>query len=487
MRQERRQPAGVGQHVGVEEGDERGRRGREPGVARGGRAAGAVVAQHPWPRRARATARRASGSADPSSTTITPPRPAGSAASRRATASVRSLTGTTTVTSRGPGPPPSATGCTTPVSSSRLASARDVASVTVNPPSGQQRASGGGEAQHARRCPAEQHPAAVEGDDVPVDDDAQAVGQGDVDGPGSGRHVFRRLDHPPIVTRWPRGDRRTRADLVRVRPPPVRRAVARRGAAGADGGARDAGGVANGLALPPVRVAGLLLVDGLGARLLQRYAADAPFLSSLPDAGPLTAGFPSSTATSLTSLGTGTPPGHHGMVGITMRVGSGRRTRLLHTLHWTAAGTNAALRPARRLPAGGRPAAPDRAGAGGGRRHRGDGRVGAAVRELRADPRGAARRDLPRRRRARRPRRRDDHRAARAGPAALLRLPRRPRRARARARPRLPAVADAALRRRPAGRADRGPPAGGRGAGGDRRPRDGHASTARSTSTRPRT
>ena len=100
------------------------------------------------------------------------------------------------------------------------------------------------------------------------------------------------------------------------------------------------GGVANGLALPPVRVAGLLLVDGLGARLLQRYAADAPFLSSLPDAGPLTAGFPSSTSTSLTSLGTGTSPGHHGMVGITMRVGSGRRTRLLHTLHWTAVGTN---------------------------------------------------------------------------------------------------------------------------------------------------
>ena len=28
------------------------------------------------------------------------------------------------------------------------------------------------------------------------------------------------------------------------------------------------------------------------------------------------------------------------MVGITMRVGSGRRTRLLHTLHWTAVGTN---------------------------------------------------------------------------------------------------------------------------------------------------
>jgi hypothetical protein len=102
-------------------------------------------------------------------------------------------------------------------------------------------------------------------------------------------------------------------------------------------------GVTDGLAVPPVRVAGLLLVDGLGARLLQRYAADAPFLSSLPDAGPLTAGFPSSTATSLTSLGTGTVPGHHGMVGITMRVGAGAGARLLHTLHWTAPGVKPPL------------------------------------------------------------------------------------------------------------------------------------------------
>ena len=89
------------------------------------------------------------------------------------------------------------------------------------------------------------------------------------------------------------------------------------------------------LAIPPVRAAGLLLIDGLGAPQLRRYAADAPFLAALPDAGPLTAGFPSSTATSLTSLGTGTPPGVHGMVGITMRVGSVRRPTLLHTLHWT--------------------------------------------------------------------------------------------------------------------------------------------------------
>jgi hypothetical protein len=92
--------------------------------------------------------------------------------------------------------------------------------------------------------------------------------------------------------------------------------------------------------IAPVRAAGLLLVDGLGAELLRRYAADAPFLAGLPDAGPLTAGFPSSTATSLTSLGTGSPPGAHGMVGITMRVGSARRPTLLHTLHWTDARTN---------------------------------------------------------------------------------------------------------------------------------------------------
>jgi hypothetical protein len=94
------------------------------------------------------------------------------------------------------------------------------------------------------------------------------------------------------------------------------------------------------LAIPPVRAAGLLLVDGLGAELLRRHAADAPFLSRLPDAGPVTAGFPSSTSTSLTTLGTGLPPGAHGMLGITMRVGSRRRPTLLHTLHWTDFRTN---------------------------------------------------------------------------------------------------------------------------------------------------
>jgi hypothetical protein len=94
------------------------------------------------------------------------------------------------------------------------------------------------------------------------------------------------------------------------------------------------------LAVPPVRAAALLLVDGLGSELLRRHATDAPFLASLPDVGPLTAGFPSSTSISLTSLGTGVPPGSHGLLGIALHAGG----RLLDTLSWTAHGSTVDLR-----------------------------------------------------------------------------------------------------------------------------------------------
>lgn len=60
----------------------------------------------------------------------------------------------------------------------------------------------------------------------------------------------------------------------------------------------------------------VLLVDGLGAQLLRRHAGEAPFLSSLTSR-PLTAGFPATTVTSLSSLGTGLPPGEHGLTGYT--------------------------------------------------------------------------------------------------------------------------------------------------------------------------
>jgi Type I phosphodiesterase / nucleotide pyrophosphatase len=89
----------------------------------------------------------------------------------------------------------------------------------------------------------------------------------------------------------------------------------------------------NVLGLPETTRACLLIVDGLGWELLRDHPAAAPFLNELTMSGyPLTAGFPSTTATSLTSLGTGRPPGSHGMLGYQVAVpGTGR---LLNALHW---------------------------------------------------------------------------------------------------------------------------------------------------------
>ncbi len=76
----------------------------------------------------------------------------------------------------------------------------------------------------------------------------------------------------------------------------------------------------------PVRRLCILLVDGLGARQLAAAPDAAPFLTSRT--APATAermrvigtGFPSTTAVSLSSLGTGLPPGEHGLVGYLMAV-----------------------------------------------------------------------------------------------------------------------------------------------------------------------
>ncbi|MEV0064294.1 alkaline phosphatase family protein [Nocardia sp. NPDC050718] len=75
----------------------------------------------------------------------------------------------------------------------------------------------------------------------------------------------------------------------------------------------------------------VLLVDGLGAQALAEHADIAPFLSSLPPAT-MTAGFPSTTATSLTTLGTGLPPGEHGIVGYLLRLPE--EQRLFNSLRW---------------------------------------------------------------------------------------------------------------------------------------------------------
>lgn len=87
------------------------------------------------------------------------------------------------------------------------------------------------------------------------------------------------------------------------------------------------------LELPPAASYVVFLVDGLGAELLAAHAGVAPYLGSLlARQEPGTCGVPSTTATSLTSLGTGLPPGAHGMVGFTQRVPG--TDRVLNSLFW---------------------------------------------------------------------------------------------------------------------------------------------------------
>ncbi|WP_336053913.1 alkaline phosphatase family protein [Streptomyces sp. CA2R101] len=82
-------------------------------------------------------------------------------------------------------------------------------------------------------------------------------------------------------------------------------------------------GLATSMELAPADRACVFLIDGLGWELLRAHPEEAPFLTSLLDTSfngsgrPLTAGFPSTTATSLASVGTGLPPGSHGLPGYT--------------------------------------------------------------------------------------------------------------------------------------------------------------------------
>ncbi|WP_174553570.1 alkaline phosphatase family protein [Nocardia arizonensis] len=85
-----------------------------------------------------------------------------------------------------------------------------------------------------------------------------------------------------------------------------------------------------GLGLTARRVC-VLLVDGLGAEALTAGAQAAPFLTGLAPRT-ITAGFPSTTATSLSSLGVGVPPGQHGIVGYLIQVPG--QDRLVNTLRW---------------------------------------------------------------------------------------------------------------------------------------------------------
>jgi hypothetical protein len=83
-------------------------------------------------------------------------------------------------------------------------------------------------------------------------------------------------------------------------------------------------GMSTGLRLAPADRVCVFLVDGLGWELLKAHPDEAPFLTSLLASSrggtraPITAGFPSTTATSLASVGTGRPPGAHGLPGYTV-------------------------------------------------------------------------------------------------------------------------------------------------------------------------
>ena len=81
-------------------------------------------------------------------------------------------------------------------------------------------------------------------------------------------------------------------------------------------------GWADALALPASDRWVVLLVDGLGALNLAAAAEEAPFLMSLvagEHSTTVTSGAPSTTATSITCLGTGLAPGQHGIVGYAFR------------------------------------------------------------------------------------------------------------------------------------------------------------------------
>lgn len=74
----------------------------------------------------------------------------------------------------------------------------------------------------------------------------------------------------------------------------------------------------------------LLVVDGLGHEQLSRRWALAPTLGSM-QGGPIHTVAPSTTASALTSITTGTPPGEHGLIGYRVSEGG----QVLNVLRWT--------------------------------------------------------------------------------------------------------------------------------------------------------
>ena len=97
-------------------------------------------------------------------------------------------------------------------------------------------------------------------------------------------------------------------------------------------------GFSNVLGIAPLTGVCLLVIDGLGWDLLRNHPHAAPFLTqAATDLLPLAAGFPSTTPTSLASLGTGLPPGEHGLVGFVIAVPG--QDRPMNTVTWQLMGS----------------------------------------------------------------------------------------------------------------------------------------------------
>lgn len=86
------------------------------------------------------------------------------------------------------------------------------------------------------------------------------------------------------------------------------------------GAAMGVDGLVDVVGLPQARGYVLFLVDGLGEVNLRHHGEHAPFLSGLDSVPDVRSNIPSTTVTSLTSLGTGVTPGQHGVAGYTVRV-----------------------------------------------------------------------------------------------------------------------------------------------------------------------
>lgn len=109
---------------------------------------------------------------------------------------------------------------------------------------------------------------------------------------------------------------------------------------GGDGG--EGSGFRDTLQIGASDVVVVLLVDGLGAVAIEQHLDLFPALRDARG-GSIEAAFPTTTATGLATLGTGLPPGQHGILGAAFRLEGS--TDVLSPLHWGSNPSPVAVQP----------------------------------------------------------------------------------------------------------------------------------------------